>query len=179
MSYSSLSFNMKIDTATQSDFDLTFHYLDLMCTPDNTLKDQFFSLFSEKPLQPSSKDLDCYLKTLQDGATTCQSPMSINAEKNISLTIPDNFIKSSAKKPDYPQLDINRLDEFLLKELEVISTELSVINSTKRGQKVKKRLFVCSNDGESNTKRRRTESFTETDADIKCIWNWSDSAGRS
>lgn len=48
MSYSSLVFNMKIDSATQSDFDLTFHYLDLMCTPHNTLKDQFFSLFSGK-----------------------------------------------------------------------------------------------------------------------------------
>ena len=107
--------------------------------------------------------------------------MSINTdtEKNISSTVSDIFTKPSAQEPDYPQLDINNLDEILLQELEVISTELSVVNSTKRGQKVKKRLFVCSNDGEPNTKRRRTGSFTETDADIEFIWTSSDSAGRS
>lgn len=139
-----------------------------------------FLPITAKPLQPGSKDLDCYLKTLQDVAT-CQSPMSINTdtEKNISSTVSDNFTKPSAQEPDYPQLDINNLDEFLLQELEVISTELSVVNSTKRGQKVKKRLFVCSNDGEPNTKRRRTGSFTETDTDIEFIWTSSDSAGRS
>ncbi|CAC5378468.1 unnamed protein product [Mytilus coruscus] len=172
---------MKIDSVTQSDFDLTFHYVDLMCTPDNRLKDQLYSLFSEKPLQPSSKDLDCYLKTLQDVASTCQPPMSINTETQYSSTESYNFIKLSATEPDYPQLDINRLDEFLLQELEFISTELSVINATKRGQKVKKRLFVSSNDGEPNTKRRRTESFTDTETgdDIEFIWTSCDSARRS
>ena len=80
--------------------------------------------------------------------------------------------KTSEKCPSTPQLDIDLLDEFVLRELESISAELSDYNSTRRGQKVKKRLFSCSSDEEPTPKKRRVSSSSdsESDDDLQLAW---------
>ncbi|VDI54816.1 Hypothetical predicted protein [Mytilus galloprovincialis] len=116
--------------------------------------------------------LDELFKDLQD-VPSCQITNDHTEQMTPSL-YDELFQPSSIKKqPATPQLDINLLDEFVLQELDFISTELSFYNNNRRGQKVKKRLFCCSPDDEPTPKKLCTVNLSDSYSEGDSEFTWS------
>ncbi|XP_063426888.1 uncharacterized protein LOC134710454 [Mytilus trossulus] len=120
--------------------------------------------------------LDQILQDLQEVFTPCQLSLADDCNTGTNSLYDDLFYSPNSKKqqPTTPQLELTRLDEFVLQELDIISAELSVHNSTRRGQRVKRRLFSCSgDDDEPAPKKRCTINLSHSESDDDSEFTWS------
>lgn len=119
--------------------------------------------------------MDQILQNLQEVFTPCQLSLD-NCNTGTNSLYDDLFYSPNPKKqqPTTPKLELCRLDEFVLQELDIISVELSFYNSTRRGQRVKRRLFSCSGDNdEPMPKKRCTINLSHSESDDDSEFTWS------
>lgn len=126
--------------------------------------------------------MDAILHLLQVDVPAC--PLTSDRQDTIPSLYDELFLPTPSQKcPVTPQLDIDHIDEFIQKELDVISSELTNYIDNRTGHKVKKRLFsgTCSDDEPTPKKRRTSASYIheDTDSDDCSQLTWTTSVRRS
>ena len=130
--------------------------------------------FSDLPSLLDTNSMDAFLHLLKEDVPAC--PQTSDRQNTTPSLYDELFLPTPSQKcPVTPQLDIDHIDEFIQKELDVISSELTNYINIRRGQKVKRRLFsgTCSDDEPIPKKRRTSASYSYEDTDSDFTWTTS------